>query len=234
MNVEIWSDVVCPWCYIGKRRFEAALADFEHRDDVTVTWRSFELDPGAPASALGDPVERLAAKYGMSRADAQAAQARVTANAAAEGLDFHLDRARSGNTFDAHRLLHHALSTGRQDQMKERLMAAYFVEGRSIGDREVLVEVATEVGLDEATVREVLGSGAFGDAVRHDEQEARRLNITGVPFFVIDRAYGISGAQPAELIASALRRAWSDSHPLQMVPVGGDAGVECTDESCDV
>ena len=234
MKVEIWSDVVCPWCYIGKRRFEAALAGFEHRDDVTVTWRSFELDPGAPASAVGDPLDRLATKYGMSRADAQAAQARVTANAAAEGLDFHLDRARSGNTFDAQRLIHHALSTGRQDQMKERLMAAYFVEGRPIGDREVLVELATEVGLDEATVREVLASGAFGDAVRHDEQEARQLRVTGVPFFVIDRAYGISGAQPAELIASALQRAWTDSHPLQMVPVGGDAGVECTDESCEV
>jgi predicted DsbA family dithiol-disulfide isomerase len=234
MKVEIWSDVVCPWCYIGKRRFEAALTDFEHRDDVTVTWRSFELDPSAPASAVGDPAERLAAKYGMSRADAQAAQARVTANAATEGLDFHLDRARSGNTFDAHRLIHHALSTGRQDQMKERLMAAYFVEGRPIGDREVLAELATEVGLDEATVREVLASGTFGDAVRHDEQEARQLRITGVPFFVIDRAYGISGAQPLELIASALRRAWTDSHSLQMVPVGGDAGVECTDEGCDL
>jgi predicted DsbA family dithiol-disulfide isomerase len=234
MNVEIWSDVVCPWCYIGKRRFEVAIADFEHRDDVTVTWRSFELDPGAPASTLGDPAERLAAKYGMSRADAEAAQARVTANAATEGLDFHLGRARSGNTFDAHRLIHHALSTGRQDQMKERLMSAYFVEGRPIGDREVLAELATEVGLDEATVREVLANGTFGDAVRHDEQEARQLRITGVPFFVIDRAYGISGAQPSELIASALRGAWSDSHPLQMVPVAGDAGVECTDESCDI
>jgi predicted DsbA family dithiol-disulfide isomerase len=234
VNVEIWSDVVCPWCYIGKRRFEAALAGFEHRDDVTVTWRSFELDPGAPASVLGDPVERLAAKYGMSRADAQAAQARVTANAATEGLDFHLNRALSGNTFDAHRLLHHALSAGLQNEMKERLMAAYFVEGRPIGDRDVLVELAAEVGLDEATVREVLASGAGADAVRHDEREARDLHITGVPYFVIDRAYGIAGAQPSELIVSALRRAWADGHPLQMVPVGGDAGVECTDDTCDV
>jgi predicted DsbA family dithiol-disulfide isomerase len=234
MNVEIWSDIVCPWCYIGKRRFEAAAADFAHRDEVSVTWRSFELDPSAPASAPGDPVDRLAAKYGMSRADAQAAQARVTANAATEGLDFHLDRARSGNTFDAHRLLHHALPAGRQAELKERLMAAYFVEGQAVGEREVLVQLATEVGLDEATVREVLATGAFADAVRHDEHEARELRITGVPFFVIDRAYGIAGAQPAELIASALARAWADSHPLQMVPVGGDTGVECTDDSCAV
>jgi predicted DsbA family dithiol-disulfide isomerase len=213
MNVEIWSDIVCPWCYIGKRRFEGALAAFEHRDDVSVTWRSFQLDPGAPATAQGDPVERLAAKYGMSRADAEAAQAQITTTAATEGLEFHLDRARWGNTFDAHRLLHHALFAGKQDNLKERLMAAYFVEGEAVGEREVLVRLATEVGLEESAVREVLDSGAFTAEVRHDEQEARQIGITGVPFFVVDRVYGISGAQPPELILSALRKAWADAHP---------------------
>jgi predicted DsbA family dithiol-disulfide isomerase len=234
MKVEIWSDVVCPWCYIGKRRFERALADFEHRDDVSITWRSFQLDPSAPTSAQGDPVERLAAKYGMSRADAEAAQARITTTAATQGLDFHLDRARSGNTFDAHRLLHHALQGGKQDDLKERLMAGYFVEGEAIGEREVLVRLAREVGLEETAVREVLASDAFAAEVRHDEQEARQIGISGVPFFAVDRAYGISGAQPPELILSALRKAWADSRALQMVEANGDTGASCTDDSCAV
>jgi predicted DsbA family dithiol-disulfide isomerase len=234
MKVEIWSDVVCPWCYIGKRRFEAALADFEHRDQVSVTWRSFQLDPSAPATSEGDPAERLAAKYGMSRADAQAAQARITATAATEGLDYHLERARSGNTFDAHRLLHHAQLFGKQDDLKERLMAAYFVEGEAVGEPEVLVRLATDVGLEETAAREVLTGEAFSAEVRHDEQEARQIGISGVPFFVVDRAYGISGAQPSELILSALRRSWADSHPLQKVEAAGGGDASCTDDSCEV
>jgi len=231
MKVEIWSDVVCPWCYIGKRRFEGALADFEHRDEVSVIWRSFQLDPNAPTTAQEDPLDRLVAKYGMSRADAERAQARVTANAATVGLDFHLDRARSGNTFDAHRLLHHALSAGKQQDLKERLMAGYFVDGETVGEPEVLTRLATDVGLDESTVREVLESDAFAEEVRQDEQEARRLGISGVPFFVVDRTYGISGAQPPALILSTLEQAWADSHPLTMMPVGVDDS-SCTDESC--
>src|SRR3984957_17734195 len=142
MDVEIWADVVCPWCYIGKRRFEHALKTFDHRGEVSVTWRSFQLDPSAPATSDEDPIERLAAKYGMSRATAEAAQARVTANAATARLDFHLDRARSGNTFDAHRLIHFARELGKQDELKERFMAGYFVEGEAIGEPDVLVRLA--------------------------------------------------------------------------------------------
>jgi len=234
MNVEIWSDVVCPWCYVGKRRFETAMTQFEHREDVSVTWRSYQLDPSAPSSTAGDPVERLVAKYGMSRAAAEAAQARMTTTAAGEGLDFHLDRARPGNTFDAHRLLHHARSVGKQDALKERLMAAHFVEGAAVGEREVLVQLATEVGLSETAVREVLESDSFAAEVRHDEQEGRDFGINGVPFFVIDRAYGLSGAQPPEVILSALRTAWAAAHPLQMVAAGGSDGEPCTDESCAI
>jgi predicted DsbA family dithiol-disulfide isomerase len=233
MDVEIWSDVVCPWCYIGKRRFEHALAEFEHRDDVSVTWRSFQLDPNAPATSEGDPVERLAAKYGMSRATAEAAQARVTANAATEGLEFQLDRARSGNTFDAHRLIHYAHSVGKQDALKERLMAAYFVEGAAIGDHVVLSRLAAEVGLDETGVRAILDGDTFAGEVRHDELEARQLGITGVPFFVLDRAYGVSGAQPSDMILAALRQAWTAAHPLRMV-AAGDIDTSCTDDSCPV
>jgi len=165
--------------------------------------------------------------------DAELAQARVTANAATEGLDFHLDRARSGNTFDAHRLLHHAHSAGKQAELKERLMAGYFVEGEAIGEPEVLTRLATEAGLEEARVREVLETGQFASEVREDEHEARRLGITGVPFFVIDRTYGISGAQPPALVLSALQQAWLDSHPVTLVTVGGDEG-SCIDDSCAV
>ncbi|MFZ0130657.1 MAG: DsbA family oxidoreductase [Candidatus Dormiibacterota bacterium] len=233
MEIEIWSDVVCPWCYIGKRRFEGALAAFDHRGEVNVTWRSFQLDPSAPATTEGDPVERLAAKYGMSRAAAEAAQARVTANAATEGLDFHLDRARSGNTFDAHRLIHLAHSVGRQDALKERLMAGYFVEGAAIGEHDVLTRLAVEAGLEEGAVRDVLAGDAYADDVRHDELEARQLGITGVPFFVLDRAYGVSGAQPSELILGAMQQAWTAAHPLQMV-AAGDVDSVCADDSCAI
>jgi predicted DsbA family dithiol-disulfide isomerase len=231
MQVEIWSDVVCPWCYIGKRRFETALAGFKHRDEVAVIWRSFQLDPNSPTTIQGDPLDRLVAKYGMSLSDAERAQARVTATAASVGLEFHLDRARSGNTFDAHRLLHQALSADKQSDLKERLLAAYFVDGEAVGEPEVLARLATEVGLDASGVREVLDGDAFSAEVRQDEQEARRLGISGVPFFVVDRTYGISGAQPSELMLSTLDQAWVDSHPLTMVPVGGD-DASCTDESC--
>jgi predicted DsbA family dithiol-disulfide isomerase len=233
MNVEIWSDVVCPWCYIGKRRFEQALGDFAHRDGVDVIWRSFQLDPQAPESSDEDQLDRLAAKYGMSRAQAVAAQARVTENAATEGLEFHLDRARSGNTFHAHRLLHYASTVGRQDLLKERLLAGYFVEGEAIGERDVLLRLAVDAGFDASAVRDVLDTDAFADEVRHDEREARDIGITGVPFFVIDRAYGVSGAQPSEVILATLEKAWAESHPLQMVAAGGGVDdVSCTDESC--
>jgi predicted DsbA family dithiol-disulfide isomerase len=233
MDVEIWSDVVCPWCYIGKRRFEHALAAFDHRGEVNVTWRSFQLDPNAPPTSDGDPIDRIAARYGMSRAAAEAAQARVTASAATEGLEFHLDRARSGNTFDAHRLIHYAKSMGAHDDVEERLMAAYFSEGAAIDEDETLLSLAVDAGLDEPAVRTVLETDAYADDVRSDELEARQLGITGVPFFVLDRAYGVSGAQPAEMMLAALQQAWTAAHPLQMVGAA-DPGVTCADESCAV
>jgi len=210
VKVEIWSDVVCPWCYIGKRRFERGLAGFGHRDDVEVVWRSFELDPRAPRHSEEDQVERLARKYGMTREAALAAQARVTGLAAEEGLTYRLDAARPANTFDAHRLLHLAAERGVQGAAEERLFAAYFTEGRALGDQDTLVALAGEIGLDEAAAREVLQGDAYSEAVTGDEREAAALGISAVPFFVIDRRYGISGAQPAELIQSALEQAWSD------------------------
>jgi predicted DsbA family dithiol-disulfide isomerase len=211
MRVEIWSDVVCPWCYVGKRRFEAALGRFEHAGDVEVVWRSFELDPSAPATADVDLVGHLAAKYRVSRDEARAMNDRVTAVAAGEGLAFRLDRARRGNTFDAHRLVHLAAASGRQDAMEERLMAAYFTEGEPVADPESLVRQAVAVGLDEAEARRVLAGDAFGADVRADEDDARRLGVTSVPFYVVDRRYGVAGAQPPDVLLGALRQAWAET-----------------------
>ena len=204
MKIEIWSDVVCPWCYIGKRRFESALAQFEHADEVEVVWRSFELDPEAPVRR-GPTLEHLARKYGISEEQAAGMHERMTVLAAAEGIEFHLDETQGGNTFDAHRLLHLAKEHGKQGELKERLMRAYFTESEPIGEREVLAQLAGEVGLADAA--EVLASDAYADAVRADEREARLLGISAVPFFVIDRYYGIEGAQPADVILDALTRA---------------------------
>ena len=232
MKVEIWSDVVCPWCYIGKRRFEAALGRFAHADQVEVEWRSFELDPHATSvRAAGegpDHADVLASKYAMSRAQAEAAIGNVTAAAAGEGLDFHLDVSLRSNTFDAHRVIHLAAARGIQDAVKERLMRAYFTEGEPVGDRDALLRIATDAGLDAAEVEQVLDTDEHADAVRADEAEARALGISGVPFFVVDRLYGVSGAQPADQLLAVLERAWSERSPFTLVG-SGQAG---TDEAC--
>jgi predicted DsbA family dithiol-disulfide isomerase len=204
LTVEIWSDVVCPWCYVGKRRFEKALEAFEHRDDVEVVWRSFELDPTAPPEREVSSAEHLATKYGMSVEQAERSNAQMTELAASEGLEYHLDATRGGNSFDAHRLLQLAKDQGVQDAMKERLMRAYFTDGEAIGDAETLVRLALEVGVDPTP----LEHGGYADAVREDEELARRIGIQGVPYFVLDRRFGISGAQPAELLLQALEKAW--------------------------
>ena len=230
MRVEIWSDVVCPWCYVGKRRFEQALAAFPHRDEVEVVWRSFELDPSAPAERPGGQAEHLSAKYGVDLPRAQEMLDSMTATAAQDGLAFHFDRMRGGSTFDAHRLLHLAAGRGLQDALKERLMRATFTDGEPIADHETLARLAAEAGLDDTEVREVLRGSAFADEVRQDEQDAQRLGITGVPFFVIDRTYGVSGAQPADVLREVLDKAWSESRPVQLV----SAGPGCDGDACAV
>jgi predicted DsbA family dithiol-disulfide isomerase len=211
VQVEIWSDVVCPWCYVGKRRFEAALARFAEREDVDVVWRSFELDPTAPQQRELPSTAHLAEKYGMSIEQAEASQQRLTDLAAAEGLEYHLGRTAGGNSFDAHRLLHLAAASGLQDALKERLLRAYLTEGEAIGRPDVLQRIAVEAGLDPTEVADVLAGEQFADEVRADEQRARLLGINGVPFFAIDGRYGISGAQSSDLILSALEQAWSES-----------------------
>lgn len=220
MHVEIWSDVVCPWCYIGKRRFEAALAAFPHAADVEVRWRAYELDPTAPRRQPGAPrpgpgalADRLAAKMGVPRAQVEAMNAQITALAHEVGLDYHLETAVPANTFDAHRLLAWALERGAQAPLEERLFHAYFTDGLDVGDHAVLAELAGQTGLDAAAAAAVLADAdAYADQVRADIELAGQLGATGVPFYVLDRRYGVSGAQPTELFAQALTQAWEAGH----------------------
>jgi predicted DsbA family dithiol-disulfide isomerase len=211
MQVEIWSDVVCPWCYLGKRRFERALEAFGHRDEVSVVYRSFELDPSAPPGVSTPTVERLASKYGMTVEQANDAQRQMEQRAAQDGLDFRMAGLRSGNTLDAHRLLQLAKARHRQPELAERLYLAYFSEQESIFEHSSLARLAVEAGLDRDEVLRVLASDEYSEAVATDEAMARVLGATGVPLFVIDRRYGISGAQPPETIVEVLDQAWAQA-----------------------
>jgi predicted DsbA family dithiol-disulfide isomerase len=215
MDIEIWSDIACPWCYIGKRRFEAALARFEHRDDVRVTWRSFELDPSAPSEREGERAARLAEKYGVTVEHAREMERQMTETAAGEGLDFRFDVARSGSTFDGHRVVHLAAEHGLQDAMKERLLRGYFGEGELMSDPETLVRLAGEVGLDQDEVRQMLASDRFAEDVRDDERTATAFGISAVPTFVVDRSIGVSGAHPPDALLELLREGWARRAPAQ-------------------
>jgi predicted DsbA family dithiol-disulfide isomerase len=226
MEVDIWSDIACPWCYIGKRRFEQALSEFEYADDVHVTWRSFELDPNAPAQREGDLAALLAAKYGMSVEQARASQEQLTQTAAAEGLEFRFDIARSGLTFDGHRLIHLAAVHGRADAMKERLLRAYFTEGELIADHETLVRMASEVGINKLETRTVLAGDRYADAVRADEAIAQQLGISAVPTFVVNRKLAMSGANPPDQILALLRQAWEQDAAAPVVQDGAACGPD--------
>ncbi len=229
MRIEIWSDIVCPWCAIGKAHLDAALAEFEHADDVGVIWRSYELDPGAPRVREGDYGHMLAHKYGTSVAAGWSMVDQMTGKAAESGLEFHLDRARPGNSFDAHRLVHLAADHGLQLAAKHRFLHAYLSEGTAIGDPEALEPLAVEIGLDRDDVRRVLESDAYAEAVRADEDEGLRLGLTGVPLFLVDRKFALAGAQPTSVMLETLRRAWQDSHGL--VTVAGN-GETCGPDGC--
>ncbi|WP_327357029.1 DsbA family oxidoreductase [Streptomyces sp. NBC_01304] len=231
MRVEIWSDIACPWCYIGKARFEEGLAAFAHGEQVEVVHRSFELDPNRAKGDTAPVIEMLAKKYGRTVEEATAMEEHVASNARAEGLGYRTEGRDHGNTFDIHRLLHLAKARGRQDELLSLAYRANFAEERSVFDPEVLVTLAVEAGLDEAEARAVLADeSAYADDVRADEREAAELGATGVPFFVLDRKYGVSGGQPAEVFTQALQQAWGDRAPLQTL---GD-GETCGPDGCEV
>ncbi len=207
MQVEIWSDVICPWCYIGKRRFEKALADFAPKEKVQVIWRSFELDPSAPRQREGTLEEMLAKKYRVSLQEAAAMNARVTGLAREVGLEYRLSIARPGNTFDAHRLLHFADSKQLGDRATERIMHGYFSEGLEVGDRAALARLAPEFGIAESEALAMLESDAYSKEVRADEARAAAFGVSGVPFFLFDEKTAVTGAQAVEMFAGALQQA---------------------------
>ncbi len=236
MRIEIWSDVVCPWCYIGKRRLERALAGFPHRDEVEVVYRAFELDPTAPQVGTESIAESLGRKYGGGLENARRMMARVEEIAAGEGLAFDYADATHTKTVDAHRLLHLALHEGGprlQADLKESLLAAYFLRGESMGDHDVLAKAAVDAGLDPEHVDRVLASDEYVEEVQADIAQARAYGANGVPFFVVDQRYGISGAQPVEVFAQTLERAWADAHPaVTLVSDEAPDGQVCGPDGC--
>jgi predicted DsbA family dithiol-disulfide isomerase len=213
MKVDIWSDVVCPFCYIGKRQFEIALDQFEHKDKVEVTWHSFQLDPNTPKPSVGNTYDMLAAKYGLTLEKAKEMTQGVVDMAALVGLHYDMDKTRPSNTFDAHRLIHLAAKTGLADKAEERFFSAYFTEGEDISDEATLKKLSIEIGLNTAEVDAVLASDEFADAVRIDQYKAQQMGIKGVPFFVVNQQYGISGAQGGQVILKALQGIWAEQNP---------------------
>lgn len=231
MKVEIWSDVKCPWCYVGKRRFEKALADFPHRDDVEVTWKSYQLDPGLPEHYDGTEEQYLSERKGIAPEQLRQMWQHLSQQAEGEGLAFDFDRIVVGNSFTAHRFLHLAKASGRGDAAKEAVLSAHFEQGLDTSDVDVLTSLGTGIGLDEAEIRDTVAGDRFAGDVHRDIQEARTLGVQGVPFFVVDRKYGISGAQPVEVFRQALDTAWRQANPLVSLAPSAD-GPACGPEGC--
>ncbi|GAA3712769.1 protein disulfide isomerase FrnE [Zhihengliuella alba] len=232
LRVDVWSDVACPWCYIGKRRFETALARVPFGDRVDVAWHSFQLDPGLPEHYDGTELDYLSERKGMAREQVAGMFEHVSAMAAGEGLAYDFDAVKVANTWTAHRLLHLAAERGLSGTLKEALLSGHFEHGLDLGSRDELLAVATGAGLAEDDVVRVLDSEAYSDAVSDDVEQARRLGISGVPFFVLDMKYGVSGAQSAEAFEQALTQAWSELPVLQAA--GGSAdGDACGVDGCD-
>jgi len=229
LRIDVWSDIACPWCYVGKRRLERALQEFPH--EVDVVWHSFELDPSAPKEhdKSLSRAERIAKKYGISTAQAVLNGQRLCDTARGEGLAFDFEHIRSGNTFDAHRLVHLGRQRGVQDRVKERLLKAYLEEGELMSDHATLARLAVEAGLDENEAIDVLASDQYADEVRADEAQARELGIDGVPCFVLDERFAVSGAQSPQVLLSALHQAWSER---EQAPATFSEGAVCGPEGC--
>lgn len=232
MKVEIWSDFVCPFCYIGKRKFEAALSQFPHKEQVVTEFRSFELDPNADSNAGVSTHEMLARKYGMTLEQAKASSDNLVQQAAVVGLDFSFEGTMETNTFDAHRLAQYGQSQGRGAETAERLFHAYFTENDNISSIERLVELAAEAGLDAASARAVLESEQYADVVRAQEEEGSRLGIRGVPFFVVDRKYAVSGAQSPAVFLDTLNKAWEEKYPTLVQVNEEQSDAACSDGFC--
>ena len=228
MTIDVWSDIACPYCYIGKHHLEAALERFPHKDQVQLTWHSFELDPDTPVDVKENLYERIGRKYGVSVGQAKTMTQRSAASGAAAGLTIDFDNVKPTNTHDAHRLIHLAATVGKQTEMHERLFKAYFTEGKNIGQKEALQSLAQEVGIDATGL---LNTDAYADEVRKDELAAESIGIRGVPFFVFDHKYAVSGAQPVDIFVQTLQKVWDETQPAVSSEVKGDG---CDDGSCTI
>lgn len=237
MKIEIWSDFVCPFCYIGKRRLEAAIAAFPQKDQVKVEFKSFELDPNAEKNTGQSIHELLAKKYGRTVEEAKKMNEEMGKQASSAGLEFHFDGMKPTNTLDAHRLAKFSESKGKADVLTERLLKAYFTDSEDIGDHAFLVDLAEEAGLDRQEAEAILKGSAFENAVRSDEEEARNIGVQGVPFFVLNRKYAISGAQPVEVFADALQKVWEEEvaqSALQPIGAENTDGMVCNEDGCEI
>ena len=234
LKVQIWSDVMCPYCYIGKRRIEGALAKFEHKDNVAIEWKSFQLDASFKASPEDNIIDHLAAKYGKDKAWAQEMTDNMTQNAKNSGLDFHFEKAILANSHNAHRLLHLAKKYNLGNELKEALLKAYLTDGKDVNNLDTLSTLGQQVGLEKAIVEEVLHSEAYSDAVKKDILEAQQIGVQGVPFFVLDSKYAISGAQPEEMFLQALQQTWEEGNfGTKVTLVNTTEGDSCGIEGCD-
>jgi predicted DsbA family dithiol-disulfide isomerase len=232
MKVEIWSDVVCPFCYIGKRKFENALGQFAHRNDVQIEWKSFELTPDFQPLPGESIHASLAKKKGVPEAEGRRMNDHMTLIAKEVGLNYDFDNTIPANTFLAHQLIHFAAHHGQQGAMKERLFAAYYLEGQNVGEIDTLARLAAEIGLDADEARHALLAGTYANEVRRDEYEAQQIQVRGVPFFVFDDKYAVSGAQPSEVFAEVLDTVWAEAHPKTQPTLLAD-GPACGPEGCD-
>ncbi|WP_445711981.1 DsbA family oxidoreductase [Flavobacterium sp.] len=234
LKVQIWSDVMCPFCYIGKRRIEGALANFEHKDNVEIEWKSFQLDASFKASADDNIVDHLAVKYGKDKAWAQEMVDNMTQNAKNSGLDFHFEKAILANSHNAHRLLHLAKKYNLGNELKELLLKAYLTEGKDVNNLETLSTLGQEVGLEKTIVEEVLHSDAYSDEVKNDIATAQNIGVQGVPFFVFDNKYAVSGAQPEEVFMETLEKVWEEKSSMSNVKVvNSTEGDSCGIDGCD-
>ena len=234
MQIDIWSDIACPWCFIGKRRLESALKDFEHRDEVEVTWHSYQLDPTLPEHYDGTESEYLASRKGMPEEQVRQMFGHVAEEAAGEGLAYDFDALVVANSARAHELLHLAKERGVAGAVKEALLSGHFEHGADIGDVDTLVRVGVDAGLDEAEIRAALEDGRYRPSVEADVSAARHIGVTGVPFVVVDMKYAVSGAQPPEVFREVLQKAWAEQTPAIQVVGDGSGGDACGPDGCAV
>ncbi|MCP3741019.1 DsbA family oxidoreductase [Rossellomorea sp. BNER] len=237
MIIEVWSDYACPFCYIGKRRLEEALDAFPHKSKVQVVFKSFELDPNSDRNTDLNIHEILAKKYGTSIEQAKKMNESLRQQALSVGLDFKFDTMIPTNTLDAHRLTKFAETKGKEAEIIERLLKAYFTDSLHIGDHGTLLQLADEVGLDRIEVESILKSNDFTEDVRDDESRASQIGVTGVPFFVLNQKYAISGAQPKEVFENALLKVWGEENEkpvLKSIVPDHNEGLICSDDGCDV